>query len=219
MATSTDPSTGSYTITGGEQGKRRLELLAEIMQPTTLRVLQEAGLRGGDRCLDLGCGGGNVTLDMARIAGSGGSVTGVDFDPQIIELARQDATNAGAGNVGYHAADARTFEGGPFDLIYAGFLLSHLAEPEAVLARMRHLARPGGTIVIEDTDMSSCYCHPDDVDQADSRESPPAHVRRAQEITGAAAVPVWRGGRYWWERQTGAPEPADRGGSSCRTMR
>ncbi len=56
MATSTDPSPGSYAITGGEQGKQRLNLLAEIMQPTTLRLLQQAGLRSGDRCLDLGCG-------------------------------------------------------------------------------------------------------------------------------------------------------------------
>lgn len=72
MATSTDPSPGSYAITGGVQGKQRLSLLAEIMQPTTLRLLQQAGLRGGDRCLDLGCGGGDVVLDMARIAGPDG---------------------------------------------------------------------------------------------------------------------------------------------------
>jgi SAM-dependent methyltransferase len=162
MATSTDPSPGSYTITGGEQGKRRLNLLAEIMRPTTLRLLAEAGLRGGDRCLDLGCGGGHITLDMARITGPGGLVTGVDFDPQVVELARQDATDAGAGNIEYHIADARVFDGGQFDLIYARFLLSHLSQAGTVLARMRQLARPGGRIVVEDTDMSGCYCHPHD---------------------------------------------------------
>jgi ubiquinone/menaquinone biosynthesis C-methylase UbiE len=142
MATSTDPSPGSYTITGGEQGKQRLNLLAEIMRPTTLRLLAEAGLRDGDRCLDLGCGGGNVVLDLARIAGSDGFVTGADFDAQIAELARQDAQDAGAGNVEYHVADARVFDGGPFDLVYARFLLSHLSEPGHVLARMAQLARP-----------------------------------------------------------------------------
>ena len=86
----------------------------------------------------------------------------MDFDPQIVELARQDAKHAGAGNVEYHIADAGTFDGGPFDLIYARFLLSHLPEPGTVLTRMRQLARPGGRIVVEDTDLSGCYCHPHD---------------------------------------------------------
>jgi predicted RNA methylase len=56
---------------------------------------------------------GNVVLDMARIVGPDGSVTGVDFDPQIVELASEDARNAGAENVEFHVADARVFGGGP----------------------------------------------------------------------------------------------------------
>ena len=180
MATGMDLSQGSYTITGGEQGMRRLNLLAEIFQPTTLRLLKGAGLRSGDRCLDLGCGGGHVALDMARIVGPDGFVTGMDFDPQIVELARQDAQDAGIGNIEYRVADAHVFDGGPFDLIYARFLLSHLGEPENVLARMRQLARPGGRIVVEDIDMSGSYCYPHD----------PAHARFAELYTAA----VRRGG-------------------------
>ncbi len=180
MAAVSDPLGGSYAITGGEQGKQRLDLLAEMMRPTTLRLLEQAGLRSGDRCLDLGCGGGNVVLDMARIVGPGGSVTGVDVDPQIIELARQDATDAGAGNVEYHVADARVFDGGPFDLVYCRFLLSHVAEPDSVLARIRQLAQPGGRIAVESIDMSGSYCHPHD----------PAHARYAELYTEA----VRRGG-------------------------
>src|SRR5262249_53586723 len=144
MAISMDLSHGSYTITGGEQGKRRLNLLAEIFQPTTLRLLKSAGLHPGDRCLDLGCGGGHVALDMSRTVGPAGFVTGIDFDPQIVDLARKDAEDAGIGNIDYRVADAGVFDGGPFDLIYARFLLSHLGDPGHVLARMRQLARPGG---------------------------------------------------------------------------
>jgi hypothetical protein len=59
MATGMDSSQGWYTITGGGQGKRWLNLLAEIMQPATLRLLRDAGLRAGDRCPDPGCGGGH----------------------------------------------------------------------------------------------------------------------------------------------------------------
>jgi len=175
MTTSVDLSQESYTIAGGEPGKRRLNLLAEIFRPTTLRLLTDAGLRSGDRCLDLGYGGGHVALDVARIVGPGGSVTGTDFDPRIVELARQDAQHGGVGNVRYQVADARVFGGGPFDLVYARFLLSHLGEPEKVLAHVRHLARPGGRIVLEDIDMSGSYCHPHD----------PAHTRYVELYTEA----------------------------------
>jgi 2-polyprenyl-3-methyl-5-hydroxy-6-metoxy-1,4-benzoquinol methylase len=121
-----------------------------------------------------------VVLDMARIVGPDGSVTGVDFDPQIVDLAHQDAKDAGARNVEYHVADARVFDGGPFDLIYCRFLLSHVGEPDSVLARMRQLARPGGRIAVESIDMSGSYCHPHD----------PAHARYAELYTEA----VRRGG-------------------------
>jgi len=173
--TSVDQSQESYTIAGGEPGKRRLDLLAEIFRPTTLRLLTDAGLRSGDRCLDVGSGGGHVGLDLARIVGPAGSVTGTDFDPRIVELARQDAQHAGVGNVDYQVADARVFDGGPYDLVYARFLLSHLGEPEKVLAHVRRLARPGGRIVLEDIDMSGSYCHPHD----------PAHTRYAELYTEA----------------------------------
>ncbi len=173
MAIGPDQPRASYPITGGEQGKRRLDLLAEMMRPTTLRLLQDAGLRSGDQCLDLGCGGGNVVLDMARIVGPDGSVTGVDFDPQIVELARKDADDAGARNVEFHVTDVHAFAGGPFDLVYSRFLLSHLNEPEKALARMRQLARPDGRIATESIDMSGSYCHPHDQ----------AHARYAQLYT------------------------------------
>lgn len=66
MATTTKSSTDQYAISGGVEGKIRLNLLAEIMRPTTLELLSTAGLKAGDRCLDVGCGGGHVTLDLAR---------------------------------------------------------------------------------------------------------------------------------------------------------
>jgi SAM-dependent methyltransferase len=123
----------------------------------------------------MGCGGGHVALDMARIVGTGGFVIGTDFDQRIVELARQDAHHAGVGNVEFHVADARGFDGKPFDLVYARFLLSHLGEPERVLARMRQLGRPGGRIVLEDIDMSGSYCYPHD----------PAHTRFVELYTEA----------------------------------
>jgi hypothetical protein len=52
-----DSGTDQYAITGGADGKWRLNLLADIMRPTTLALLAQAGVREGQTCVDVGCGG------------------------------------------------------------------------------------------------------------------------------------------------------------------
>ncbi|HSJ74427.1 MAG TPA: methyltransferase domain-containing protein [Miltoncostaeaceae bacterium] len=169
-----------YAIAGGLDGKRRLDLLAEIMRPTTLALLERVGVAAGHRCLDLGCGGGHVAIDMARIAGATGRVVGVDFDARVVELARADAAEAGVG-CEFLAEDCLAGRGGVeagFDVCYARFLLSHVSDPPAVLARMRALARPGGMVVVEDIDFSGFFCEPPD----------PAHDEYARLYAEAVAL-------------------------------
>jgi ubiquinone/menaquinone biosynthesis C-methylase UbiE len=151
----------AYAIAGGEEGKRRLNLLAEIMQPTTLRLLEEVGVGPGDRCLDVGCGGGHVTLDLAELTGRTGRVIGLDFDSEVLELARQDAESAGVENVEFRVGDARSIEGGPFDVVYSRFLLSHVENPDKVLTQLARLLSSGGVLIVEDIDFSGCYSYPD----------------------------------------------------------
>jgi len=151
---------GAYAIAGGKEGKERLDLLSDAMRATTLELLKNAGLKAGDRCLDAGCGGGHVALDMARIVGPTGHVTGIDFDPHVLELARADATEAKADNVDFARADASSYEGGTFSFVHARYLLSHVREPDRVFARLKALLAPGGRIAVEDIDMSGSFCHP-----------------------------------------------------------
>jgi SAM-dependent methyltransferase len=151
---------GAYAIAGGKEGKQRLDLLSGAMRPSTLELLDSAGLKSGDRCLDAGCGGGHVARDMARIVGPAGHVTGVDFDPHVLAFARADAEEAGAGNVEFVTADTSSFDGGPFSFIHARYLLSHVSEPDRVLARLLRLLAPGGRMAIEDIDMSGAFCYP-----------------------------------------------------------
>ena len=165
MASLSGAAPHSYAIAGGEDGKRRLDLLSDIMRETTLRLIRDAGLKRGDRVLDVGCGGGHVALDMARIVGSEGHVLGIDFDPHVLELAREDARKAGARTVEYQTADAHRFDGGPFSFIHARFLLSHVSEPDRVFDRLKAMLAPGGRIAVEDIDMSGAYCFPADAAQ------------------------------------------------------
>ena len=83
-----------YLIRGGIAGRERLRLLARVMRPASLALLERAGVTAGLRCLDVGCGGGDVTFDLASLVGITGHVVGVDLDATKVELARGDATAA-----------------------------------------------------------------------------------------------------------------------------
>jgi SAM-dependent methyltransferase len=150
-----------YAMRGGQEGKKRLDLLASVMLPTTMQLLDRVGLIRGMKCLDIGCGGGHVAMLMASMVGPEGRVIGTDTDGEILGLARKDAETANAGNVEFQRLDAcASLWQEKFDLIYARFLLSHLSEPETCLAAMVKACRPEGTIVIEDTDFSGSFCYP-----------------------------------------------------------
>src|SRR5207249_4260271 len=81
----------SYIIRGGEQGRARLRVLSRVMRPTTLSLLDRAGIRHGMECLEVGCGSGDLAVDLARMVGAGGRVVATDIDEIKLRLARQEA--------------------------------------------------------------------------------------------------------------------------------
>jgi ubiquinone/menaquinone biosynthesis C-methylase UbiE len=150
-----------YVIRGGAEGKKRLEVLARVLGPTTARLWERAGLRRGMTVLDLGCGGGDVALELARRVGPDGHVVGVDMDPAKLELARQAAVQQGLGHIEFRQLDAgRWDEGERYDFVYCRFLLTHLSDPVDVVRRMRRAVRPGGVAAVEDIDFTGHFCHP-----------------------------------------------------------
>jgi len=58
-----------YVIRGGIEGRARLRILSRVMWPSTLNLLQRAGISCGMTCLDIGCGGGDVSCELARLVG------------------------------------------------------------------------------------------------------------------------------------------------------
>ncbi|HEX2528984.1 MAG TPA: methyltransferase domain-containing protein [Geminicoccus sp.] len=153
---------GSYIIRGGLPGRERLRLLARVMRPATLALLARAGVHGGMDCLDVGCGGGDVTTELARLVGPAGKVTGIDFDPVKVEIAREESAAFGLHNLQFQVGDVREDLSSlpAADLVYARFLLSHLPAPEAVLGQLVAHARPGGLVVLEDIQISGHVVHP-----------------------------------------------------------
>ena len=153
---------GRYVLRGGREGYDRLRVLAAARRASTLELFRLTGLRPGMRCVDLGCGSGDVTLDMAALAGPAGWVAGIDADQAKLELAREAARARGLANVVFEMADVGHWTGpGEYDFVYCRFLLQHLARPVDLLRRMWDAVRPGGVLAVEDADLEGLFCDPD----------------------------------------------------------
>ena len=151
-----------YVIRGGVAGRERLRTLARVMAASTSSLLDRLGELTGMRCLDAGCGGGDVTRELARRAGPGGRVLGVDVDDTKIALARSEAEADGVTNVEFRRARVGGDDlEGPLDLVYSRFLLTHLPDPHAAVAQFHRLLRPGGLIALEDIDFSGYFVYPE----------------------------------------------------------
>src|SRR5262245_48174158 len=137
-------------------------MLARVMRPFTTGLFDRVGIREGMACVDAGCGGGDVTFDLARRTGPAGRVVGIDLDEIKLGLARDEAATLGLANVSFRQAEIGACKFDPeFDVIYSRFLLTHLPDPVAAISRMRTWLRPGGVLIVEDIDFTGHFCHPE----------------------------------------------------------
>ena len=128
-----------------------LELRNDVYRRPLATALDRLGLREGWRCADIGAGGGDVTVALARIVGRDGRVYAVDSDP-----ARRDEVAAAAADAAQaqvvaltQAAEELTLPE-PVDLAFCRFVLLHVHSPLVVLERMRAAVRPGGWVVAQE---------------------------------------------------------------------
>jgi len=112
------------------------------------RLVALAQLGPGQRALDVCCGTGDVALALAR---TGAQVTGLDFSPEMLAMARRRAKTSNA-PVDFVHGDALTlpFADASFDAVTISYGLRNLADFAAGLAEMTRVLRPGGRLVVLD---------------------------------------------------------------------
>jgi ubiquinone/menaquinone biosynthesis C-methylase UbiE len=126
-----------YIIRGGLEGRERLRVLARAMHPTTAALFDRIGIGPGMTCLDVGCGGGDVTCELARRTAPGGRAVGIDMDGTKLATARDEAEAHAGLTVEYREGDVLTTDIAPeYDVIYVRFLLTHMADPGATTTRI-----------------------------------------------------------------------------------
>jgi demethylmenaquinone methyltransferase/2-methoxy-6-polyprenyl-1,4-benzoquinol methylase len=109
------------------------------------RAARVSGLAPGGSALDVACGSGKLTAELARIAGPQGRVIGLDFSPQMLQVARRDHPG-----VEFIEGDALTlpFDDASFDASTIAFGLRNLADPVKGLREMLRVVRRGGRSVV-----------------------------------------------------------------------
>lgn len=145
-------------------------------------------LRTGMTVLDVGCGTGAITADIAKAVGPGGMVVGIDRDDANLAIAAQE--HRGIANLRFASADILTLDGESplhrtFDIVTAARTIQWISEPERAIGHMRRAAKPGGHVIVLDYNLDETRWEPE----------PPADFQRFYR-----AFLDWRTANQWDNR-------------------
>ncbi|WP_171169017.1 class I SAM-dependent methyltransferase [Streptomyces sp. I05A-00742] len=141
----------AYVLRHSDHETRRLATQAAFYAEHTDRLLETAGITEGMNVLDVGCGAGDVSIQLARIVGPAGSVVGVDADAGVLGSARRRVAELGLGNVTFRQATLPDVTlDRPVDAVVGRLILMHLPDPAGTIRALSTLVRPGGVITFQD---------------------------------------------------------------------
>lgn len=144
-------TTGSPAIAPGAQALERPVEQSRLLGEITGDLLRRAGVGPGMRVLDAGCGDGDVSFLAASLVGQHGWVTGVDRNPEALELAQGRAAIGRLANVRFRQLDLERDElPGTYDVVVARLLLLHVDDPQSALSRLARRVRAGGLLVVQE---------------------------------------------------------------------
>jgi SAM-dependent methyltransferase len=133
------------------------------------RSYELLGVSPGSRVIDVGCGPGIDTSELGLRVGATGQVVGIDHDPAMVTAADAAARGAGVSGWTRHQVAVGTalpFAAASFDAARCERMFQHLADPgpALALAELRRVTRPGGRVVVADTDWGTLSVDLDDVE-------------------------------------------------------
>ena len=119
-----------------------------IQQAWARELIAKLNLRGDEHILDVGCGDGKVTAEIAR-ALPRGSVTGADASPQMIEFAKKNFATTEFSNLRFRVLDARKIKvGRQFDFVFSNAALHWVDDHQAILRGVASVLKPGGRLIV-----------------------------------------------------------------------
>lgn len=130
-----------------------------VLRSHTWRTAQNSAgflldhLSSGDTLLDVGCGPGTITMDLAEIVAPG-RVVGIDRSSTVIDRAREAAEARSLSNLSFEVGDVYNLDvsDSAFEVVYAHQVLQHLRDPIRALTEMRRVLCDGGWLGVRDAD-------------------------------------------------------------------
>ncbi len=146
------PAEKDYILGTHDEEIARLGLQHRVWKPRVLDAWSRAGFSAGHVLLDVGCGPGWASLDMAAIVGPGGRVHAVDRSRRFLEALEAERSRSGIGNLLTHEIDLDT---GPLpdlraDGAWARWVFAFVKRPRDLAGRLREALRPGGSVVLHE---------------------------------------------------------------------
>ncbi len=159
---SDSPTPVTYALGRDTAEAERLRRQTTELQPLAAVLLDRIGAAEGQSAIDVGCGPRGILELLAQRVGPRGRVVGLEVDPVHVAMARQLVAEQGLTNVEVIQADARHTGLPPasFDVAHARTVLVNVPDPEAVLAEMTRLVRPGGWVASLEPDVAVHLYHP-----------------------------------------------------------
>jgi SAM-dependent methyltransferase len=141
-----------YLLGTDDDELRRLGFQHQVWAGQAAGSWERGGFGPGSHVLDIGCGPGYATLDLARLVGWQGRVVGVDVSPRFVAHLQARAAASGISNVAVEVQDVEELAFPPesFDGAYARWVLTFVRRPEAVVAGAAKALRRGGRLVVHD---------------------------------------------------------------------
>jgi ubiquinone/menaquinone biosynthesis C-methylase UbiE len=122
-------------------------LVPVIFRPWANELICRLEPEAGDHVLDLACGTGIVTMEVAKLAFSPVSLTGIDFNPDMLAVARSNAETSGIVAEWVEAsADDLPFPDNRFDIAYCQQALQFFPDRKGALRELRRVMKPGGRV-------------------------------------------------------------------------
>ncbi|MER7704961.1 methyltransferase domain-containing protein [Kitasatospora sp. NPDC097605] len=120
-------------------------------------------LKPGQAVLDIGCGPGTITADLAELVGPDGRVVAADTSGEVLETAAGFVAGRGLSNVVFEVADVHRlpYADGEFDVVHAHQVLQHVADPVGALRELRRVTASGGVVAVRDVDYATMAWYPE----------------------------------------------------------